>query len=81
MLKNRLPSSTFPIATDPFGNLFIMSIFRDHEGEPEFQDGHDVDNCSFLAYTFSEFKYDYFRDFRTQGIVCCLRDESRRISV
>lgn len=52
MLKNRLPSSTFPIATDPFGNLFIMIIFRDHGSEHEFQDGHDVNNCSFIANTF-----------------------------
>ncbi len=38
-----------PIATDPFGNLFIMSVhsanlgqiyFRDHKGEPAYQDGH-----------------------------------------
>lgn len=64
MFKNRLPFSTFPIATDPFGNLFIMSLheenhghiyFWDHEGEPEIQDGHYVDNCSFVAYSFTEF--------------------------
>lgn len=64
MFKNRLPLSTFPIATDTFGNLFIMSVhvenyghvyFWDHEEEPEFQDGHYVDNCSFVAYSFSEF--------------------------
>jgi hypothetical protein len=64
MFKGRLPLSTFPIATDPFGNLFIMSLhtegrghiyFWDHEGEPEYQDGHYVDNCSFVAYSFSEF--------------------------
>lgn len=64
MFKNRLPVSTFPIATDPFGNLFIMSLhpeghghiyFWDHEGEPEYQDGHYTDNCSFVAYSFTEF--------------------------
>jgi hypothetical protein len=64
MFKDRLPLSTFPIATDPFGNLFIMSVhsggyghiyFWDHEGEPEYQDGHYVGNCSFVAYSFSEF--------------------------
>jgi hypothetical protein len=64
VFKNRLPLSTFPIATDPFGNLFIMSLhpdnygqvyFWDHEGEPEFQDGNYTDNCSFVAYSFSEF--------------------------
>jgi len=64
MFKNRLPLSTFPIATDPFGNLFIMSLhpegyehiyFWDHEGEPEYQDGNYVDNCTFVAYSFSDF--------------------------
>jgi len=64
MFKNRLPVSTFPIATDAFGNLFIMSVhsesyghvyFWGHEGESEYQDGHYVDNCSFVAYSFSEF--------------------------
>jgi hypothetical protein len=64
MFKERLPLSTFPIATDPFGNLFIMSLhpeshghiyFWDHEREPEHQDGHYVENCSFVAYSFSEF--------------------------
>lgn len=64
MFKNRLPVSTFPIATDAFGNLFIMSVhpesyghvyFGDHEGEPEYQDDRYVDNCSFVAYSFSEF--------------------------
>lgn len=60
----RVPFSSFPIATDPFGNLFLMSIhpeghghiyFWDHEGEPEFQDGTYIDNCRFVAYSFSEF--------------------------
>jgi hypothetical protein len=64
MFKDRLPLSTFPIATDPFGNLFIMSLnpgghghiyFWDHEGEPEYQDGNYVDNCTFVAYSFSDF--------------------------
>lgn len=64
MFKRRLPLSTFPIATDPFGNLFIMSVhpdvygyiyFWDHEGEPEYQDGNYVDNCYFVAYSFNEF--------------------------
>lgn len=64
MFKNRLPVSSFPIATDPFGNLFLMSLhpeghghiyFWDHEGEPEYQDGHYTDNCSFVAYSFTEF--------------------------
>lgn len=64
MFKGRLPASTFSIATDPFGNLFIMSLhpqgyghiyFWDHEGEPSYQDGDYIDNCSFVAYSFSEF--------------------------
>ena len=64
MFKSRLPFSSFPIATDPFGNLFIMSLhpeghghiyFWEHEGEPEYQDGHFVENCTFVAYSFTEF--------------------------
>lgn len=64
MVKDRLPLSTFPFATDPFGNLFIMSLhpeshghiyFWDHEGEPECQDGHYIENCSFVAHSFTEF--------------------------
>ncbi len=64
MFKGRLPLSSFTIAADPFGNLFIMSLhseiygciyFWDHEGQPEHQDGHYTDNCSFVAYSFSEF--------------------------
>jgi hypothetical protein len=64
MFENRLPLSTFPIATDAFGNLFIMSVhpanfgqifFGDHEGEPEYQDGHYTENCRFVAYSFPEF--------------------------
>ena len=64
MLKDRLPLSCFPIASDPFGNLFIMSVhpenygqvfFWDHEGEPAKQDGHYIDNVSFVAYSFEEF--------------------------
>jgi len=64
VFKGRLPLSTLPIATDPFGNLFIMSLhseghghiyFWDHEGEPEYQDGHYTDNCYFVAYSFTEF--------------------------
>jgi hypothetical protein len=63
MFKDRLPFSSFPIATDPFGNLFIMSVhpeglghiyFWEHEGEPEYQDGHYTENCSFMAYSFTE---------------------------
>jgi hypothetical protein len=62
--KNKLPLSTFPIATDPFGNLFLMTIhpesygqvyFWDHERTPEVQDGNYTDNCYFVAYSFSEF--------------------------
>lgn len=64
MFKKRIPFSTFPIATDYFGNLFLLTIhpesygqvyFWDHEGEPEFQDGNYILNCSFVAYSFSEF--------------------------
>jgi len=64
MYSDRLPLSTFPIASDPFGNLFIMSLhsenlghiyFWDQEGEPEHQDGHYVDNCYFVASSFNEF--------------------------
>jgi hypothetical protein len=64
MLSTRLPFSSLPIATDPFGNLFIMSLhpenygqifFWDHEGEPEHQDGHYVDNVSYVAASFGDF--------------------------
>jgi hypothetical protein len=64
MLKERLPLSTFPIGTDPFGNLFIMTLhpesygqiyFWDHEEEPKIQDGHFTQNCYFVANSFSEF--------------------------
>jgi len=64
MFKNRLPLSTFPIASDFFGNLFIMSVhpeglghiyFWAHEEEPAVQDGNYTDNCYFVAYSFSEF--------------------------
>lgn len=64
MYKSRLPFGTFPVATDPFGNLFIMSLhpesnghiyFWDHEEEPEYQDGHYTANCFFVANSFSEF--------------------------
>ena len=63
MFAGRLPFSTFPIAADPFGNLFLMSVhpecygyiyFWDHEGEPEIQDGHYIDNMQFVAYSFEE---------------------------
>src|SRR5215204_5613252 len=33
MYAKRLPFSTFPIATDAFGNLFIMSVHPDNYGE------------------------------------------------
>lgn len=64
MFKQRIPLSSFPIATDEFGNLFLMSLhpegyghiyFWDHESEPKNQDGHFVDNCHFVAHSFSEF--------------------------
>ena len=64
MFSKRLPFDTFPIASDPFGNLFIMSLnpeglgnvyFWDHEGEPTNQDGHYTDNTSFVAISFTEF--------------------------
>jgi hypothetical protein len=64
MFKERLPLSTFPIGTDPFGNLFIMTLhsesygqifFWAHEEEPKIQDGHFTDNCYFVANSFSEF--------------------------
>ncbi len=64
MLNKRLPFGTFPVGRDPFGNLFIMTVnpetygyiyFWDHEGEPEYQDGNYVDNCYFVAYSFSDF--------------------------
>jgi hypothetical protein len=64
MLKNRLPFDTFAIATDPFGNLFLMSLhsenfgqifFWDHENEPSIQDGHQTGNVSFVSYSFEEF--------------------------
>lgn len=69
MFKNRLPLSTLPIATDAFGNLFILSVhqdrygyiyFWDHEGEPEYQDGHYVDNCYFVSYSFDAFIHNLF---------------------
>ena len=64
VFKNRLPFGTFPIASDPFGNLFIMSLhkesyghiyFWDHESEPKEQDGHNIENVSFVAYSFGLF--------------------------
>jgi hypothetical protein len=64
MFKGRLPYSTFPIAVDPFGNLFIMSLheenygqvyFWDHEMGAELQGGNYTDNCTFVAYSFQEF--------------------------
>lgn len=64
MFKGRLPFSTFPIAGDAFGNLFIMSLhpeghghiyFWDHEVEPAYQNGHFTDNCTFIAYSFESF--------------------------
>src|SRR5215203_5073615 len=64
MFAKRLPFNTFPIATDAFGNLFIMSVhpdnygqifFWEHEGEPEIGDGHYVDNVSFVALSFNDF--------------------------
>lgn len=64
LFKARIPCGTFPIASDAFGNLFLMTVhpesygqiyFWDHEGEPEVQDGHYTDNCSFVAFTFGEF--------------------------
>lgn len=64
LYKNRLPFSTFPIATDPFGNLFIMSVhpegfghiyFWAHEEENEIQDGYYTGNCYFVAYSFTNF--------------------------
>ena len=60
----RIPFSTLPIGRDPFGNIFLMSIhpeglghiyFWDHEREPEVQDGHNTENCVFVAYSFTEF--------------------------
>lgn len=62
--SGRLPYDTFPIARDPFGNLFIMSLdedcygyiyFWDHENESPIADGNYVENCHFEAYSFSEF--------------------------
>src|ERR671922_1406841 len=38
MFKDRLPLSTFPIATDPFGNLFIMSVHSGGYGHIYFWD-------------------------------------------
>ena len=67
MFNTRLPLSCFPIASDPFGNLFIMSLhtenygqifFWDHEGEPEEQNGHYIDNVSFVSYSFDKFLKD-----------------------
>ncbi len=64
MYKTRIPFSTFPIATDFFGNLFLLTMhpesygqiyFWDHEGEPKIQDGNYVDNCSFVDHSFSDF--------------------------
>jgi hypothetical protein len=64
MFNNRLPFSTMPIATDPFGSMFIISVesdnygqifLWDHEGEAANQDGYYTDNCYFVAYSFGEF--------------------------
>jgi hypothetical protein len=64
MFSHRLPFDTFPIAADALGNLFIMSLhpeshgqifFWDHEKEPAVQVGHQIENTSFVAYSFEEF--------------------------
>ncbi|MGE7775633.1 SMI1/KNR4 family protein [Chitinophaga sp. NPDC101104] len=69
VFRSRIPFSTFPIGIDPFGNLFLMSIHQEifgyiyfwvHEGEPEVQDGHYTDNCTFVAYNFTEFVDNLF---------------------
>ena len=36
MFAKRIPFNTFPIATDPFGNLFIMSMHQDNYGQYSF---------------------------------------------
>lgn len=67
--SRRIPLGTVPIASDPFGNLFLMSFhpencgqifFWAHEGEPQNQDGHYVDNVSFVASSFSDFVNELF---------------------
>jgi len=64
MFANRLPLSTFPVASDAFGNLFIMSLHPDnygqifsgeYEGEPKVQGRHYIDNVSFDASSFKNF--------------------------
>lgn len=60
---DRLPLSTFPVGNDAFGNLLIMSVhpdnygqifFWEQEGESAFQDGHYIDNVTFVAYSFDD---------------------------
>lgn len=61
--SKRLPLCSFPVARDYFGNLLIISVhpesyghiyYWDHENEPEMQDGHNTQNCVFIAHNFTE---------------------------
>jgi hypothetical protein len=60
----RLPFDSFPIARDPFGNLYLMSFnneqhgfiyFWYHECESPVPDGNYVKNCHFVACSFTQF--------------------------
>lgn len=63
--ENRIPSWYFPFACDPFGNQFLMSLYKDnygiiafwnHEGEaPKGQADQYFDNMIFVANSFTDF--------------------------
>ncbi len=62
--QNRVPSWYFPIAKDPYGNLFLMSLFEenygliafwDHENECDGNADQYFDNMAIIAESFTEF--------------------------
>ena len=65
MYDGRIPPGALPIAEDPGGNLFLLSLagdsrgavfFWDHEEEPvDAVDWSDFDNVHQVAGTFAEF--------------------------
>lgn len=64
LYQNRIPSWYFPIANDPFGNLFLMSLYEenygiiafwDHENECDGDSAQYFENMSLIANSFTEF--------------------------
>ena len=64
MYKNRVPSNTFPIASDVCGNLILISVknadrgkiyFWDHEMEADNGETPDYSNLTLIADSFDEF--------------------------